>query len=164
MSDDPFADLGRRMAGLIRERVAALVEDERTEAARLAAELDVRATQLEAQVKTLAELDGDALRARAKPRKARSGAASELGKKPRAKPVRRVTSGSFRLAAYLEEVGLTVIDKRSVPGGNLWAVGDPAVASQVLAGLEAEGIDFIYVPNGSRATGGKPGWYTKSPK
>jgi hypothetical protein len=69
---------------------------------------------------------------------------------------------NWRLAQVCEDHGLEVIDRRDVPGGSLWVVGPREVAQPLFRMFSAEGVSFAFVPGGSRATGRRPGWFTKS--
>lgn len=65
------------------------------------------------------------------------------------------------LVSWLESHGIKTIDRRDRKGGSLWIVGPKVKVSPLVESLQAQGITFKPAPNGSRATGGQPGWYTK---
>lgn len=78
------------------------------------------------------------------------------------KPPTLALPPNWRLADVCVEHGLEVIDRRGVPGGSLWVIGSRDVAQPLFKMLATEGVAFSFVPGGSRATGRRPGWFTKS--
>ena len=59
----------------------------------------------------------------------------------------------------LEDAGVEYIDKRPV-GGALWVVGGRELADLV-QGLSDFGLSFHFAKGGGRATGKRPGWWSK---
>lgn len=65
------------------------------------------------------------------------------------------------VAGILRAAGLEVIDRRSKAGGSLWVTGPEARVVPVLRKLQEQGIKFTRAGKAT-ATGGKPGWYSKT--
>ena len=61
--------------------------------------------------------------------------------------------------ARLDEAGIEYIDNRD-RGGSLWVIGDSRIERE-LQELGRYGLRFHYKENGGKATGGKPGWWSK---
>ena len=65
----------------------------------------------------------------------------------------------FDLILYLSERSIEIIDKRP-SGGCLWVIGGFDELSRTTKELGDRGIRFTFSPNGGRATGHRPSWYT----
>jgi hypothetical protein len=169
-------DLGRIRAGLQRkldELRSGLLDD----AKRHVTSLEARSGQLLGRVEKAEQmLQGlehqvqelrvaiDTLGAAEPPRATKAvlpGLESLQGTARPAPRTRTVRPASVALRAYLESRNLEVIDHRDA-GGNLWVTGPEARVRPVIDELKQRGIRFTYSAAGSRATGGRPGWYTKS--
>ena len=61
--------------------------------------------------------------------------------------------------AELEAAGVEYVDKRD-NGGALWVIGGEELGD-LLRGLSQYGFGFRYKESGGKATGGKPGWWSK---
>jgi curved DNA-binding protein CbpA len=73
---------------------------------------------------------------------------------------RQAASRPFDAAAYLQENGLEVIDKR--PSGCLWVVSPPdSDLTPVMEELRAKGCEFRFAERGGKATGRRPAWWMK---
>ncbi|MGD9713372.1 MAG: hypothetical protein AB7V46_15080 [Thermomicrobiales bacterium] len=70
----------------------------------------------------------------------------------------------WTILSLCEDLGLEVVDRRDVPGGSLWVLGNKAAAESLFKRLAPHDIKFTFAPTGSRATGRRPGWFTKSPR
>ncbi len=73
-----------------------------------------------------------------------------------------ISEDSKNICKLLIDQGYEVIDKRS-KGGRLWIVGGEKLSKGLLS-LESLGVNFIYAPNGSKTTGNKSAWYSKTDK
>jgi very-short-patch-repair endonuclease len=71
-----------------------------------------------------------------------------------------VTVDSDDIIAYINKHEIPYVDKRS-KNGSLWIIGGKDLEG-VVRQCKAIGYVFTYAPNGSKATGGKSGWYSKS--
>jgi hypothetical protein len=60
---------------------------------------------------------------------------------------------------FLNKQKVPYVDKRS-KNGSLWLVGGPELAG-IVKQCNSLGLKFAYTANGSKATKGKPGWYSK---
>lgn len=68
--------------------------------------------------------------------------------------------GSYEnVFALLKALGVPYIDKRNVNGA-LWIIGGKEL-SDIAKWCESFGLNFVFKPDGARATDGKPGWWTK---
>ncbi|HYT70391.1 MAG TPA: hypothetical protein VEK78_03350 [Gemmatimonadales bacterium] len=67
------------------------------------------------------------------------------------------------VADDLRARGFEVIDKRAA-GGKLWVMGPATELKPVMAEFQRKGVKFGFAPKGGRATGGRPGWFTKAGK
>jgi superfamily I DNA/RNA helicase len=70
--------------------------------------------------------------------------------------------GKGRPATLVERLrarGLSHKDLRPM-GGALWVIGGPEL-EEMMHRFNAEGMQFRYAARGSKASGGKPAWYTK---
>lgn len=106
-----------------------------------------------------------------KPKKEIRERASEQipkGTKPVAakEPVQMVISGMDTPSAgtdavidFLNKQKVPYVDKRS-KNGSLWLIGGPELA-RIVKQCNSLGLKFAYTANGSKATKGKPGWYSK---
>lgn len=63
------------------------------------------------------------------------------------------------LEKFLRTHGFEVIDKRHV-GGSLWVIHQQDFKGLVPV-LASRGILFLFAPNGSGSTNGRPAWYVK---
>lgn len=61
--------------------------------------------------------------------------------------------------ALLNTLGIPYIDNRNVNGA-LWIIGGKEL-SDVAKWCESFGLKFTFKADGTRATNGKPGWWTK---
>ena len=61
--------------------------------------------------------------------------------------------------AELDAAGVEYVDKRDA-GGALWVVGGEELGG-LLRGFSQYGVGFRYKEPGGKATGGKPGWWSK---
>jgi len=68
----------------------------------------------------------------------------------------------WTIVSLCEKLGLETVDRRDVPGGSLWVLGEENATQKLFGPLAAVGVTFTFSPTGSRATGRKPGWFTKS--
>lgn len=66
----------------------------------------------------------------------------------------------FDLIPYLSERSIETIDNRP-SGGSLWVIGGRDELSSLMKELGGRGIKFTFSPNGGRATGRRPSWFTK---
>jgi len=68
--------------------------------------------------------------------------------------------GSYEnVFALLKALGVPYIDKRNANGA-LWIIGGKEL-SDIAKWCESFGLNFVFKPDGARATDGKPGWWTK---
>lgn len=72
------------------------------------------------------------------------------------KTVPKETEGIEKL---FEKKGIEYVDKRD-KGGALWVIGDESL-KPVMVDAKKFGLYFHYKPDGSKSTGGKPGWWAK---
>ena len=68
-------------------------------------------------------------------------------------------TGTDPVIDFLNKQKIPYVDKRS-KNGSLWLVGGPELAG-IVKQCNSLGLKFAYTANGSKATKGKPGWYSK---
>jgi len=155
------AELDKAIAQADKDRQDLIVRLEAAENAaellgRQIAELKVRTGRQSAAQK------GTALRAR-EPKQ------ESVGRRSAPRPSKSTTVGEglppkTDLARWLTAQGIEVIDNRGSRNGSLWVVGSRTVLKGVIESLRHQGIAFTFVPGGGKTTGGRPAWFTKSPR
>ena len=68
-------------------------------------------------------------------------------------------SGTDDVLDFLDKQKILYVDNRS-KNGSLWLIGGPELAG-IVKQCNSLGLKFAYTANGSKATKGKPGWYSK---
>ena len=69
------------------------------------------------------------------------------------------SAGTDAVIDFLNKQKVPYVDKRS-KNGSLWLIGGPELAG-IVKQCNSLGLKFAYTANGSKATKGKPGWYSK---
>jgi hypothetical protein len=69
------------------------------------------------------------------------------------------SAGTDAVIDFLNKQKVPYVDKRS-KNGSLWLIGGPELA-RIVKQCNDMGLKFAYTANGSKATKGKPGWYSK---
>ena len=66
---------------------------------------------------------------------------------------------NFDIRKTLDNNNISYNDERSNKNGRLWISGE-ANLNSIIDIAEQMGVEFKFYPQGSRATNGKPGWWT----
>jgi hypothetical protein len=133
-----------------------------------------RVEALEKRVRHLSELIGrveERYSGAARPRPREEGEPASASADPAVPVVGRPSSvgvtghgpkpPAMGVSKWLAAHRFEVIDRRDHPNGSLWVVGPRARLKPILDELRDQGVEFRYAAGGSRATGGRPGWFTK---